>query len=165
MPSNDHPASYRHYIFQVLVLAALYFTSGHISFLITVSHFIITPVFFVAEGIALAAIILLGRRIWPGILLGQLALALSTGLEFLPSLTISAINSIEAIIGAILFRRWKLDSALNSIHDFSRLVAMIFLILQPFSATFGTATLFFLMSSRNHKATPKPGYTGGLETA
>ncbi|MDO8895150.1 PAS domain S-box protein [Nitrosomonas sp.] len=143
MSSNDQPASYRHYIFQLLVLAALYFTFGHISFLITVSHFIVTPVFFVAEGIALAAIILLGRKVWPGIFLGQLALALSTGLEFLPSLTISAINSIEAVIGATLFKRWKLDSSLSSVHDFSRLAALIFLILQPFSATLGTATLLF----------------------
>ncbi len=143
MSSNDQPASYRHYIFQLLVLAALYVTFGHISFLITVSHFIVTPVFFVAEGIALAAIILLGRRVWPGIFLGQLALALSTGLEFLPSLTISAINSIEAVIGATLFKRWKLDPALSSVHDFNRLIALIFLILQPISATFGTATLLF----------------------
>ncbi len=143
MPSSNQPASYRHYIFQILVLAALYFTFGHISFLITVSHFIVTPVFFVAEGIALAAIILFGRRVWPGIFLGQLALALSTGLEFLPSLTISAINSIEAVIGATLFKRWKLDPALSSVHDFSRLATLIFLILQPFSATLGTATLLF----------------------
>ncbi|MBY0484868.1 PAS domain S-box protein [Nitrosomonas sp.] len=143
MPSSNQPASYRYYIFQILVLAALYFTFGHISFLITVSHFIVTPVFFVAEGIALAAIILFGRRVWPGIFLGQLALALSTGLEFLPSLTISAINSIEAVIGATLFKRWKLDPALSSVHDFSRLATLIFLILQPFSATLGTATLLF----------------------
>jgi len=143
MPSNDQPPLYHHYIFQLLVLAALYFTFGHISFLITVSHFIVTPVFFVAEGIALAAIILFGRRVWPGIFLGQLALALSTGLEFLPSLTISATNSIETVIGATLFKHWKLDSTLSNIHDFSRLTALIFLILQPISATFGTATLLF----------------------
>ena len=143
MPSSNQPASSRQYIFQILVLAALYFTFGHISFLITVSHFIVTPVFFVAEGIALAAIILLGRRVWSGIFLGQLALALSTGLEFLPSLTISAINSIEAVIGATLFKRWKLDSSISNAHDFSRLTALVFLILQPFSATFGTATLLF----------------------
>ncbi|QOJ22390.1 MAG: PAS domain S-box protein [Gammaproteobacteria bacterium] len=138
---------------QLLVLAVLYFAFGHISFLISVSHFIVTPVFFVAEGIALAAAILLGRKIWPGIFLGQLALAFSSGLEFLPALAISAINSIEAVIAATIFRRWKLDPALNSVHDLSRLVAMIFLILQPFSATLGTATLVFfdvIQESQNY---------------
>ncbi|MDE2389452.1 MAG: PAS domain S-box protein, partial [Betaproteobacteria bacterium] len=153
MLSNEQLASYRRYIFQLLVLAILYFVLGHISFLISVSHFIVTPIFFVAEGIALAAAILLGRKVWPGIFLGQLALALSNGLEFLPALTISAINSIEAVIAATVFKRWKLDPMLNSVHDLSRLVAMIFLILQPFSATFGTITLLFfnvIQESQNY---------------
>ncbi|MBS0299679.1 MAG: PAS domain S-box protein [Proteobacteria bacterium] len=138
---------------QLLVLAVLYFAFGHISFLISVSHFIVTPVFFVAEGIALAAAILLGRKIWPGIFLGQLALAFSSGLGLLPALAISAINSTEAVIATTVFKRWKLDPALNSVHDFSRLVAMIFLILQPFSATLGTATLVFfdvIQESQNY---------------
>lgn len=96
-----------------------------------------------AEGVALAAIILLGPRVWPGIFLGQLALALNIGLELLPSLIISAVNSIEALLGVVLFRRWKLDPALDKVRDLGRLFVMIFLILQPFSATFGTLTLVF----------------------
>ena len=153
MLNNVQPASYRRYILQLLVLAVLYFVFGHISFLISVSHFIVTPVFFAAEGIALAAAILLGRAAWPGIFLGQLALALSNGLEFSPALSISAINSIEAVIAATLFKRWKLDPKLDSVHGLSRLLAMIFLILQPFSATFGTAALLFfnvIQDSQNY---------------
>ena len=110
MPSNNQPFFYRHYILQLLALAVLYFVFGHISFLISVSHFIVTPVFFVAEGIALAAAILLGRKVWPGIFLGQLALALSNGLEFSPAFAISVINSFEAVIAATLFKRWKLET-------------------------------------------------------
>ncbi|WP_297325854.1 PAS domain S-box protein [Nitrosomonas sp.] len=143
MISNDRPDAHWHYLFQLLILAALYFTFGYISLLTTASYYIITPVFFVAEGIALAAIILLGPRVWPGIFLGQLALALSVGLEFLPSLTISVVNSIEVTLGATLFKRWKLDPALNKVRDLSHLFVMIFLILQPLSATFGTLTLLF----------------------
>lgn len=153
MTSDKPLASYRKYLFQLLALAALYFAFGHISFLTTVSHHIVTPVFFVAEGIALAAVILLGRRVWPGILLGQLALALSTGLEFPPSLVISVINSIEAVIGATLFQHWKLNPAQRSVRDLGLLVAMIFLILQPFSATLGTAALVFfdvIQESQNY---------------
>ena len=153
MPSNNQPVFHHHYILQLLALAVLYFVFGHISFLISVSHFIVTPVFFVAEGIALAAAILLGRKVWPGIFLGQLVLALSNGLEFSPAFAISVINSFEAVIAATLFRRWKLNSALNSVHDLSRLAAMIFLVLQPFSATFGTVALSFfnvIQESQNH---------------
>ena len=153
MPSNNQPPAFRRYILQLLALAGLYFAFGHLSFLISVAHVIVTPVFFVAEGIALAAAVLLGRKVWPGIFLGQLALAVSSGLGLLPALAISAINSIEAVIAATLFKRWKLDPALNKVHDFSRLIAMIFLILQPFSATLGTATLLFfdvIQESQNY---------------
>lgn len=152
MLSNE-PVFSRNYMIQLLVLAVLYFVFGHISFLLSVSHFIVTPVFFVAEGIALAAAILLGRKVWPGIFLGQLALALSSGLEFLPALAISVTNSVEAMIAVTVFKRWKLDPALNSVHDFSRLIGMIFLILQPFSATLGTTTLLFfdvIQASQNY---------------
>jgi len=153
MFSNHQPVSYRYYIFQLLALAVLYFVFGHISFLISVSHFIVTPVFFVAEGIALAVAILLGRKVWPGIFVGQLVLALSSGLELPPALAISAINSIEAVIAATLFKRWKLDPTLTRVHDLSRLVAMIFLVLQPLSATFGTVALSFfnvIQESQNY---------------
>lgn len=143
MPSHYSLATYRRYFFQWPLLAVLYFTCGYLSFLATVSNHIVTPVFFVAEGIALAAAIRWGPQVWPGVFVGQLGLALYTDLEFLPSFLIAATNSIEAIIGVFLFRRWNLSPSLDSIRDFSRLLVMIFLILQPFSATFGIAILWF----------------------
>jgi|GEM_PF-6569817 len=133
----------RGYFFLLSGLASLYFVFGHLSFFIAVSHYIVTPVFFISEGIALSMIILLGRRVWPGVFIGQLALAVSTGLGVMPSLIIALINSIEAILGVTLFKRWKIDPALNSTQHFGRFVALIFLILQPFSATFGAATLYY----------------------
>lgn len=136
----------RRYFLQLLGLAGLYFVFGHLSFITAVSHFIVTPVFFVSEGIALAAVILLGRKVWPGVFLGQWALALSTGLDLLPSLMIAAINSMEAVLGAVMFKRWGMNPALNDVHHLGRLVALIFLILQPFSASLGTVTLFFFGS-------------------
>jgi diguanylate cyclase (GGDEF)-like protein len=137
-PPAENKASY---LFQILVLAALYFGFGHASFLTAVSHSIVTPVFFVPEGISLAAAILLGPRVWPGIFLGQFALAVSRGLSIEPALAISAINSVEAIIGCMLFRHLKLSPSLNRMRDLRWLLLIIFFVLQPFSATFGTATL------------------------
>ncbi|MBL8498096.1 PAS domain S-box protein [Nitrosomonas sp. JL21] len=143
MSSNHSLAAYLRYLLQWSLLAGLYFAFGYISFLTTVSNHVVTPVFFMAEGIALAAAIRWGAQVWPGIFLGQLALALTTDLGFLPSFLVAATNSIEAIIGVSLFRRWNIDPHLDSVRDFSRLLVMIFLILQPFSATLGTATLWF----------------------
>ncbi len=145
---TGHSAPFLRYLFQVLGLAALYFTFGYMSFLTTVAHYIVTPVFFVAEGIALATIIVLGARVWPGIFLGQLALALSTGLEPLPSSVIAGINSLEALIGFTLFKYWKINPLFHKVRDLTRLFVMIFFILQPFSATLGTLTLMFFDAIR-----------------
>ncbi len=140
--SWNPPAEYKApYLFQILVLATLYFVFGHASFLTEVSHSVVTPVFFVPEGISLAAAILFGPRVWPGIFLGQFALAVSRGLSIEPAFAISAINSIEAIIGFILFRRLGLSPGLNRMRDLRWLLLIIFFVLQPISATFGTATL------------------------
>lgn len=148
MVLTGHSDSFLRYLFQALGLAALYFTFGYVSFSTTVTHYIVTPVFFVAEGIALAAVIVLGARIWPGIFIGQFALALSTGLEPVPSSVIAIINSLEALIGFTLFRFWKINPLFHTVRDLTHLFAMIFFILQPFSATLGTLTLMFFDAIR-----------------
>ena len=64
------------YLAQIVALAALYFAAGQASFSVAVSNGIVSPVIFAAEGFALAGTILFGARVWPGIFLGQLLLAL-----------------------------------------------------------------------------------------
>ncbi len=129
-------------ITQILIVALLYFVSGKASFFFSVSHSIVTIVVFTAEGWALAAIILCGRRIWPGIFLGQLLLAVNNGLPLILALGISTVNSLEAIIGLKLFKGFNLQPNLASMRDISGLQILIFLGLQPFSATCGTVILW-----------------------
>lgn len=126
----------------VVGTAMLYFVFGHASFGAMVSHGIVTPVFFVPEGIALAAAMLFGSRIWPGIFIGQAALALSRGLDITPALAIAAINSAEAILASRIVRHWKIDPRLERIGDLARLLIIILGVLQPFSATLGCTTLY-----------------------
>lgn len=130
------------YTAQVLLLAGLYFASGQASFSLAVSHTIVTLVIFAAEGFALAAVILWGKNLWLGVFLGQLTLALYNGLAWNMALGISAINSLEAVIGAILFHRFGLQSRFTRIRDVSGLLILIFFVLQPFSATFGVLLLW-----------------------
>ena len=129
---------------EILLLAWVYFAAGEASFLVNVSHKIVTPVFFVAEGFALAAVILRGYQLVPGIILGQLALALANGLGWFPSFSIACVNGLEAMIGAFLFHRWRVDVSLNSVKDQLKLTLLIFFVLQPFSASLGT---FILLKS------------------
>jgi diguanylate cyclase (GGDEF)-like protein len=129
------------YLLKVFVLAILYFLIGKASFAVSQPHSIVTVVIFASEGIALAAVLIFGSKIWPGIFIGQLCLALSQDLALTPSLIISAINSLEAIIAFHLFNHFKLNTSLSSLRDVVGLFLLITFILQPFSATLGNVTL------------------------
>ncbi len=143
--SESHPLQLwlRDHGRQSLVLAALYFLFGHASFLVRVDDVLVTPVLFAPEGIALAMALRFGPAVWPGVFAGQLVLALSRGLAPLPSVSISAINSIEAVLGVMLFRALKLDATLPRPRDLAGLLLLVFFVLQPFSATLGNATLLW----------------------
>ncbi|MDD1606304.1 MAG: PAS domain-containing protein, partial [Methylococcaceae bacterium] len=130
-------------VLQILLLAGLYFVAGQASFSLSVAHNIVTLVVFTAEGFALAAVILLGTRLWMGVFLGQLVLALYNGLAWQLALGVSIINSLEAVIGAILFHRFALQPSLLTLRDVLGLLLLIFLILQPFSATLGNLLLWW----------------------
>ena len=127
---------------QALVLAALYFLFGHASFLVRVDDVLVTPVLFAPEGIALAMALRFGAAVWPGVFAGQLALALSRGLDPWPAASISAVNSLEAVLAVFLFRAFKLDATLPRARDLAGLLLLVFFVLQPLSATLGNATLW-----------------------
>lgn len=127
---------------QILLLAACYFLAGEASFSLSVSHNIVTLVVFAAEGFALAGVILAGLRVVPGVFLGQLLLALNNDLSLATAVGISVINSLEAVIGCLLFRHFKLQADLSRMRDASSLLLLIFLVLQPFSASFGCLLLW-----------------------
>ena len=126
-----------------LLLAIAYAFSGRLSFLAQVDDVLVTPVFFLPEGVALAFALRFGPGIWPGILAGQLALARHQGLPLAPALSISASNSLEALGAVWLYRRWGGQPHLYDLRSWIVLQSLIFFILQPFSATLGTLTLVF----------------------
>lgn len=126
----------------VILLALFYFASGKASLSFSVSHGIVTLVVFAAEGFALAATILFGRKIVPGIFFGQLILAYSNKLNLLIAISLALTRTAEALIGYELFKRLHLHRNLDRIQDVSRLHLLIFLILQPFSATISTCILY-----------------------
>jgi integral membrane sensor domain MASE1 len=102
---------------------------------------IISIVIFASEGFALAGVIIFGKRLWVGIFIGQFVLAISSDLDLYSSLAISAINSMEAILGFILFHHFKLNKSLSTLRDVLGLLVLIVFILQPFSAILGTLVL------------------------
>ena len=128
------------YILQIALLSILYFIAGEISFSISKENSIVTIVIFMAEGFALTAVILFGKKMWVGIFIGQLFLALHS-MSIMPSITIALVNSAEAILGVTLFNYFKLDKSLKSIRDILGLIMLIVFILQPFSSLLGNSML------------------------
>jgi signal transduction histidine kinase len=126
-----------------LILAIAYALTGRLSFLAQVDNVVVTPVFFLPEGIALAFALRFGPGIWPGVFTGQLVLALIQGLSPFPALSISLINSLEAVGAWWLYRRLGGQPNPYDLRSWLVLQGLVFLVLQPFSATLGTLSLFF----------------------
>jgi signal transduction histidine kinase len=93
-------------------------------------------------GIALAAVLLLGRRTWPAIFVGAFLVNLTTSGSLVSSLGIAAGNTLEATIGALLVARYAGGThAFERPQGFLRFVAFGGLLGTAVSATIGATTL------------------------
>ncbi len=126
---------------RVTLLAAAYVVLGRFSLSVSQESHIVTIAIFAPEGAALAAVLLFGWRVWPGVFAGQLALAVISGLPWMPALAIAGVNSLEAVMAWALFRRLGLSPALRAPRDVIGLLLLIAFVLQPFSALGGHAAL------------------------
>jgi PAS domain S-box-containing protein len=98
----------------VLGLAALYFLAGKLGLLLAFVHASATAVW-PPTGIALAAFLLLGYRVWPGIFLGAFLVNLTTAGSVATTIGIAMGNTLEGLAGAYLVNRWA-----HGAHAFDR---------------------------------------------
>ena len=89
----------------VIILTVLYFIAAKLSLKLAYLHASASPVWPPA-GIALAAALLLGYRVWPAIFAGAFLVNLTTAGNLFTSLGIAAGNTLEAVIGAWLIHRF-----------------------------------------------------------
>jgi len=129
------------YIIKIFFISLLYFLAGNFSLSTNADNNIVTLVIFFAEGIALASAILYGTEVWIAILIGQFFLAYYNGMAWEASLGIAIVNSIEAILAVIFFKKLKLNKNLSSFRDLFGLMLIIIFILQPFSSLLGNLVL------------------------
>lgn len=127
-----------------LLLTIGYVVFGRLAFEVSVEHDNVTSVMFAPEGIALAFCILFGRRVTWGVLLGQSILSIWTGPSVLGGALIGAVNSLECMLGAALFQRWRISPRFDSPRDVGLFAVLVFLVLQPLSATGGVAAMWWL---------------------
>ena len=96
------------------------------------------------SGIALAAILLFGYRLWPGIFLGAFLVNLITGAPFFAAIGMGTGNTLEPLLGAYLMRRFT--GFKDTFLDLRQVLGFIFLagfLSSLISATFGTSSLYF----------------------
>jgi signal transduction histidine kinase len=90
-------------------------------------------------GIALAALVLRGPRFWPAVAAGAFVVNASTGIPIWGAAIIAVGNTLEAVVGATLLRRFGFDGRLQRLRDVLLLVGVAALGSTLISATFGLA--------------------------
>jgi signal transduction histidine kinase/integral membrane sensor domain MASE1 len=93
-------------------------------------------------GIALAAVLLFGYRVWPGVLIGAFIANLTTAGSPVSSLGIAIGNTLEALVGAALVTRFANGPrAFERPQDLFKYVLLAGLVATAVSATIGVVTL------------------------
>jgi len=122
-----------------IAIAALYFAAAKLGLAMAFVAPQVTVVW-PPTGIALAAVMLLGRRVWPAIWIGAL-LANWTVAPLAVAAGIAAGNTLEATVGARLLQRWRVRPSLDRIRYVLLLLAGGALLSTTISATIGVASL------------------------
>lgn len=127
---------------KIAVVCIAYFAMARLGLSLAYEHSSITAVW-APSGIALAALLLGGLRLWPGVALGAfLANAFAGGgLGLLTVTGITLGNTLEAVVGALLLRRVGFRPTLDRVRDVAALVVLAATLSTMVSATFGTISL------------------------
>ena len=123
-----------------LVLALVYFASAKLGLALAFSTASVTAVW-PPTGIALAALVLWGRGLWPGVLLGAFLANVTTDVPVYTAAGIAVGNTLEALVGASLLDRFGFRPALPRLRDIFALVVLAAFLSTAVSATIGVASL------------------------
>ncbi|HET8575794.1 MAG TPA: MASE1 domain-containing protein [Methylomirabilota bacterium] len=124
----------------IIVLATVYLIAAKIGLKLAFVHASASAVWPPA-GIALAAALLLGYRVWPGVFFGAFLANLTTEGTVLTSTAIGLGNSLEALLGAFLVNRFARGrDAFERPQDIVKVVLVVGAA-STVSATFGVTSL------------------------
>lgn len=133
----------------LLALAAIYYAAARLGLLLAFADTNASPIW-PPSGIAFAALLLLGYRAWPGIALGAFAanfavLAANHGAAgstpIMVSLAIALGNTLEAVVGLYLLRRWVKSEHFLANPLAAAQFVLVTLLMCTVSAGIGTSSL------------------------
>src|SRR2546425_2992728 len=126
----------------LLVLTGVYFLAGKFGLSLAFVHASASAVW-PPTGIALAATLLLGYRVWPALLLGAFLVNVTTAGSVWTSLGIAGGNTLEGLLGAFLVQRFANGRRVfDRAQDILAFAALAGLGSTAVSATVGVTTLW-----------------------
>ncbi|MFN2616760.1 MAG: SpoIIE family protein phosphatase [Thermoleophilaceae bacterium] len=129
------------YAAQVAVLAGVYYGAAKLGLHLAFATKSVTAIW-PPTGIALAALVLGGFRLWPGVALGAFLANAWTGVPLYTVFGITAGNTLEALAGAyLLCRVADFRPALDRVRDVLALVGFAGVLSTTVSATIGVLSL------------------------
>jgi PAS domain S-box-containing protein len=128
------------YAIRVALLAGIYVVSGRLGFHASAVHPVVSSAW-PPSGIALAALLLMGTRAWPGITLGAFLVNLTGAVPPLAAAGIAIGNTLEALVAARLLGLAGFRLPLERVRDVFILVLLAAITATTVSATVGTTIL------------------------
>ncbi len=128
-------------IAQILLLAVVYFAAAELGLSLASLHTNVTPVW-PPTGIAIAVLLIFGRRAWPGVFLGALVSNLLTQISVGSAVGIAIGNTLEAVVALWLLQhvsRWR--NSLDSVGDVMRFVGCAAILAPVVGATIGSLSI------------------------
>src|SRR5256714_6187027 len=130
------------YAFQIAAVAAAYYAAARVGLLAAVTQTVVSSGW-PPSGVALAALLLLGLRLGPGIALGTFVVNWTAGVSAAGAAGIALGNTLEAVAGAwLLGRVLDFRPSLERVRDVIALVVVGALASTTLSATLGVASLW-----------------------
>src|SRR5437868_1706633 len=127
-------------ILRIGIVAAAYFGVAKLCLLLAFANSSVTAVW-PPSGIALAAVVVWGPRVWPGIWLGAFLANLTTQGSVLAVCGIATGNTLEPLLAAFLLSRVGFQRNLERIRDVVSLVLLAGVLSTAVGATIGVASL------------------------
>jgi signal transduction histidine kinase len=127
-------------LLQLAVVALAYWLAATVSLRLALVHGQVTPIW-PPTGIALVAILVFGRRVWPAVFLGALAVNLPIGPSPLGAAFIAAGNTLAPLTAAALLKRAGFRIQLDRLRDAAAIIVLGALLAMTISATVGTSVL------------------------
>lgn len=136
------------YLGQCLLLAAVYVAAGRFGLLFPETQEN-TSLVWPPTGIALAAVLLFGARVWPGLVVGAFLVNVMTSAPLAVALATAVGNPLEALVGAYLLRRCvAFHHAMDRVRDVIGFVILAALLSTTLSSTVGVAAVYLTDAHR-----------------